>query len=162
MISQDIDFLDSAKCDVCVIGSGPVGSSLAVELIRKGLSVIVLESGFARPDRKIQSLSDAIINSPSAHHPMDVAVSRSLGGTSRLWGGRCTFLDEIDFQYREYVPDSGWPIRFGDLAVYLGRAAELLGCNDGQKVTEWSQLGDSDIETTSLEHLVKRVRHRML
>jgi choline dehydrogenase-like flavoprotein len=74
---------------------------------------------------------------------MDVAVSRSLGGTSRWWGGRCVFLDDIDFQQREYVPDSGWPIDFDDLAPYLPRAAELLGCNDGPfSAPDWNETGD--------------------
>ena len=95
MILSDLDVLASWNCDVCIIGSGPVGSSLAVDLSQRGLSVIVLEFGLQRPDRKIQSLSDAEITYPQAHHRMELAVSRSFGGTSRLWGGRSAFLDEL-------------------------------------------------------------------
>src|SRR5262249_30165102 len=114
MILSDLDALASSKCDVCIVGSGPVGTSLAVDLSRRGLSVIVLESGLRRPDNKIQSLSNAEITYPQTHHRMELAVSRSLGGTSRLWGGRSAFLDEIDFERRDYVPNSGWPIGFAD------------------------------------------------
>lgn len=159
MIAHDLNQLASAKCDVCIIGSGPVGSALAVDLVRRGLTVIVLESGLAAPDKQIQSLSDAIIGSPRAHHPMDLAVSRSLGGSSRLWGGRCVFLDKIDFERREYVPGSGWPIDFGDLASHLPRAAELLGCNDGGfKDSDWHRWNDPDVETASLERWVNELR----
>ena len=101
MITCDFDILTSAKCDVCVVGSGPVGRALALDLNCRGLSVLVLESGLVNSDQRIQSLSDAFIKSPRAHHRMDHAISRSLGGTSRLWGGRCVFLDEIDFVNRE-------------------------------------------------------------
>src|SRR5436190_2207417 len=107
MIISDLDVLRSSKCDVCIVGGGLVGCSLAVDLSRKGFSVIILESGLRTPDKKIQSLSDAFITYPHAHHRMDLAVSRCLGGTSHLWGGRCVFLDEIDFEPRPSIPGSG-------------------------------------------------------
>src|SRR5437764_1257594 len=121
MITSDFSVLDSLRCDVCVVGSGPVGTSLAVELESRGLTVAILESGLKRPDQKIQALSDAVIKSLDNHFPTDLAASRSLGGTSRLWGGRCVQLDEIDFEKRDYIPNSGWPIDHRDFAPYWHR-----------------------------------------
>lgn len=159
MITSDFDLLTSVKCDVCIVGTGPVGASLAVDLKRRGLSVFMLESGLAKVDRKIQSLSDVFIASPQAHHQMDAAVCRSLGGTSRLWGGRCTFLDEIDFQKREYIPNSGWPISYDDVARHLDGAAQLLGCDDGNfEADEWISTNDADIDLRHIERWVNETR----
>ncbi len=36
---------------------------------------------------------------------------RAIGGTSRIWGGRAIPFDPIDFEKRDWVPGSGWPLR---------------------------------------------------
>jgi glycosyltransferase involved in cell wall biosynthesis len=159
MIIADFGILDSRQFDVCVAGSGLVGSCLALDLANRGLSVLVLESGLEKPDARIQSLSDAIIASPQYHHPMAEAVTRSLGGTSALWGGRCVLLDEIDFSKRDYVPNSGWPIKYDDISRHERRAAELLGCDDGGfAIDDSSSLGNSEIDFSKLERWVNETR----
>ena len=114
--------------DVCIVGGGPVGLSLAYDLSRRGISVILFESGLRRPSRSQHALSDADIVCGHTHAPMSLAVCRALGGTSWLWGGRCVPLDALDFQPRSSVPDSGWPISEADVAPYHAEAARLLGC----------------------------------
>ncbi len=127
--------------DVCVVGSGPVGLCLALDLAECGLLVVVLESGRRRPCAEAQALSDAIIKTPQHHAPMALAVCRALGGTSLLWGGRCVPLDAIDFTPRAYVPDSGWPITYGDLAAFHARASSLLGAGGDGSVRPGSDYG---------------------
>ena len=114
--------------DVCIVGGGPVGLCLAYDLSRRGVSVVLFESGLRRPSRSQQALSEADIVCGHAHAPMSLAVCRALGGTSWLWGGRCVPLNALDFQPRPYVPDSGWPISESDVAPYHAEAARLLGC----------------------------------
>jgi hypothetical protein len=118
--------LREIAAEICVIGSGPVGLCLAVDLAERGLSVVVIESGREQPNPEVQALSDAVIAAPERHAPMALAVCRALGGTSRLWGGRCVPLDAIDFTRRDYVGESGWPIDYADLAAFHGRASSLL------------------------------------
>ena len=88
MILENSEGLVGDAYDVCVVGAGPVGISLAVELGRKGVSVLLLESGAMSPVASIQELSDAELN-PNVHDDMRIAVARMLGGTSNLWGARC-------------------------------------------------------------------------
>jgi choline dehydrogenase-like flavoprotein len=65
---------------------------------------------------------------------MELAVSRGFGGTSWLWGGRCVTFDDIDFESRPYIPDSGWPITHADVKPWYRQATEYLGCGIDQFV----------------------------
>ena len=49
------------------------------------------------------------------------------GGSTNHWGGMCSPLDPLDFEKRDWVPYSGWPITAADLAPYYARAHSLLG-----------------------------------
>jgi glycosyltransferase involved in cell wall biosynthesis/choline dehydrogenase-like flavoprotein len=159
MIVDDLKFLENRKFDVCVVGSGLVGSCLALDLAHRGHSVLVIESGIAKADPLFQKLSDASIALPQYHHPMSVAVSRALGGTSALWGGRCVLFDEIDFLRRDYIPNSGWPISHRDVAKYERRAAELLGCDDGGfRTYDLNGYAGSEIDFNKLERWVNETR----
>ena len=122
MIHETFDGLGDASHDVCVIGAGPVGISLAVELGRLGFTVLLLESGRRKPDPYIQELSTAEIVSPEIHDDMNIAVSRQLGGTSNLWGGRCLRFDPVDFDPRPKLVDVRWPITYEELLPYYDRA----------------------------------------
>lgn len=128
MISSSIDHLDGQAFDVCIIGAGPIGLSLAMELERSNLKVLILESGGLRRDKSKQELSSAELLNPSVHDDLRIAVSRQLGGTSNLWGGRCQPLNEIDFRTRPYVENSGWPISLEELWPHYKRACYYASC----------------------------------
>ena len=55
------------QADVCVVGAGPAGVSLALGLVEEGLKVIVLEAGPAEPDLENQRFAggDVRINGRS-------------------------------------------------------------------------------------------------
>lgn len=114
--------------DVAVVGSGPVGLKLALDLADFGMDVLLIESGLERRDRDTQALSDAVIANPRAHAPMALAVSRAFGGTSNLWGGRAVPLDEIDFAQRPYAALAQWPIAFGEVSRWYESACRFLDC----------------------------------
>ncbi len=122
MIRDGLDGLTEAAHDVCVIGSGPVGITLALELQRLGRSVLLLESGGESAEAEAQSLSDAHIVDASRHDAMSIAVARRLGGTSNLWGGRCLPFDPIDFEPRPIVGGALWPIGYQDMAPFIAPA----------------------------------------
>ncbi len=130
-IRNDLENLLDIKADVCIVGSGPVGLALATDLARRGIKVVVLESGTKRPQAESGSLSQPEFLSETTHASLDMSVCRALGGTSWLWGGRCQPLDPIDLEKRAHIPDSGWPISFTDIEDYLQPAAEFLDCGPG-------------------------------
>jgi choline dehydrogenase-like flavoprotein len=132
MISTNLGGLPEMQPDVCVVGAGTIGIPLALELERLGCSVLLLESGGKRFSADLQGLADAEIADPDHHAVMNLAVQRRLGGASNLWGGRCVAMEEIDFAARAYVPDSGWPISFADVASYYTAACDYLGCGEAE------------------------------
>jgi choline dehydrogenase-like flavoprotein len=115
----------SPVATVCVIGSGPAGAIASVELAKTGVDVIVLEAGSKDPDHRI----DTNLNNVEVSGNVDLrfGVSRQLGGATNLWSGRLTPFLEIDFERRDWVPDSGWPIAGADLEPHYRRAGEILG-----------------------------------
>ena len=117
MIRAGVDGAGSAAHDTIVVGSGPAGLTLAMELARLGRPTLVLESGLDRPS-KAQELSLAEIVDPSLHDDMRIAMARRLGGTSNLWGGRCMPLDPIDFVPRCFAGEARWPIGYHEVAHY--------------------------------------------
>jgi len=125
---QDIDERNDtvdAEADVCIVGAGCAGMTLAGKLVDAGHRVVLLESGGMDQANEIDQLMEGeCVGFP--YYPLDEARLRFLGGTTNIWGGRCAFFDEIDFEPRSWVPHSGWPIRFRDLADYYRQAQTLL------------------------------------
>lgn len=125
--------------DACVIGAGPAGITVAMEMAERGLSVVLVESGAEGYNATAQRLSDAEITTSGSHSVMADAVRRGLGGTSALWGGRCVPLDAIDFEQRESVSESGWPLTDADLRPFYQRACEILGAGDANFTVRTSE-----------------------
>ncbi|WP_375400952.1 GMC oxidoreductase [uncultured Amnibacterium sp.] len=113
--------------DTVVLGSGPAGVALADGLLRRGRSVLLVESGVARERDTDRATSEG--GDPRGvwgHEPLGEHRRRVLGGTSTAWGGRCIPLDPLDFEVRSWVPDSGWPISYDEYRRWLPEAARLL------------------------------------
>ncbi|HXA53481.1 MAG TPA: FAD-dependent oxidoreductase [Solirubrobacteraceae bacterium] len=113
--------------DVAVVGAGPVGIALALELARAKLRVALIESGGGRWDAAAQSLGDTAADDPP-HHPMSLTTRRQIGGTSNLWAGRCVPFDPIDFIARPIAGNVGWPLAYREVERYHARACEWLVC----------------------------------
>ena len=116
------------RADVAVIGSGPVGLKLALDLADAGLDVVLIDSGRDGNDPAAQALSDAEIADPARHAPMNLAVRRGLGGTSLLWGGRAVAFDAVDFAARDWLPEAAWPIPESEVTPWYEAASDFLDC----------------------------------
>lgn len=145
--ARDIPSGTVLECDVIIVGSGAAGISLACELIGSGKQVILLESGGRTPECDTQALAAGEVADASAHGPLDRYRKRVFGGTTSVWGGRCAPFDGIDFEARDHVPHSGWPIGQDELAPYYRRAHEytLTGNFDYNCATSLDDGGEPTI-----------------
>lgn len=110
--------------DVCIVGGGAAGISLALRLAKKGVTYCVAEAG----GLNFEVASQDLYGGDSIGHPMDPRQGRyrMFGGSTTQWGGRCAELDTLDFEPRPWVPNSGWPIRKSDLQPYYEEAKRAL------------------------------------
>ncbi|KAB0680373.1 FAD-dependent oxidoreductase [Aureimonas leprariae] len=147
----------SAKldADICIVGAGPAGITLALELADTGLKIVLLESGGEVHDPETQSLYSAL-NVGIDYEALERTRSRLLGGSSNCWGGWCKPLDPLDFVERDWIPDSGWPFGSEELAEYYVRAHSYLhlGAFDYSEAAWIQELGRKKVATLPLDNSV--------
>jgi choline dehydrogenase-like flavoprotein len=124
----DADTIQMNAClwaDVCVVGGGTAGISLALALSGQGLRIVLLESGRLREHAPTQALYAGEVADERLHSPADKYRQRRMGGSTATWGGRCVPFDAFDFDTRSQVPDSGWPLSLQDLLPFYPQANAL-------------------------------------
>jgi len=119
------------QADVCVIGAGAAGITVALELSGSGLDVVLLESGGREEDPDYQDLAAGeSIGRPSTTLDSPVRLDqtrlRYFGGTTNHWAGFCRPLSPVDFEIREHLAVSGWPFGPEELDPFMARAAEWV------------------------------------
>src|SRR5690606_30992456 len=108
--------------DVCVVGAGPAGITTALTLANAGIRVLLLEGG----DRSLTPESRSLARGYSigeSYFPLHTTRGFGFGGTSALWFPgyfRTAPLSPLDFEAREGIPYSGWPISRDQLETYYG------------------------------------------
>jgi hypothetical protein len=148
------------EAEVAIVGAGPAGIVLALELASAGHSILLIDSGGDSFDADVQRLGETVGHDP-AHVPMSLATRRQIGGASNLWGGRCVPFDPVDFQHRAIVGNARWPVSYDDLVGHFERACEWCVCGeplfdarlipglaDDALIPGWPE---GDVRSTSLE-----------
>jgi acetylornithine/succinyldiaminopimelate/putrescine aminotransferase len=143
-----------------VVGAGPAGITLALELADAGHRTLLIESGGNSYNADTQHLGDTVGEDPT-HVPMSLATRRQVGGASNLWAGRCVPFDPVDFRERSIVGGARWPVSYGEMETYFSRACEWCMC--GEPVFDATQVPslartslipgwpDGDVRATTLE-----------
>jgi hypothetical protein len=115
------------ESDICIVGGGAVGITIAKEFIGTKFQVLILESGGFSSDEKTQSLYEV----ENVGHSLRlqkgyVSRNRFFGGSTNTWAGRCAPLNEIDFEKRDWIDHSGWPFGKSELVPFYKRACAVL------------------------------------
>lgn len=124
--ARELEFTDALQADICIIGAGAAGITLARYLSSTGLDVIMLESGGMSLEGATQALYQTE-RQGLPYYDLTVSRLRYFGGTSNHWAGYCRPNDSIDFAGRPELGIAPWAVGEAELAPYMRRAATDLG-----------------------------------
>ena len=149
----------ATAADVCIVGAGAAGIVLAVDLARRGKSVLLLEGG----GTEIEDVSQDPYRSELTglpHRGSHTGRCRAKGGTTTRWGGHILELDERDFEPRPGIEGSGWPFPKSELAPFYERALAMEGLArvTRQDAEVWREIGVQPPVFPSLEPYLDRKR----
>jgi choline dehydrogenase-like flavoprotein len=135
----------TCSADLCIVGAGVAGVTIANELIGTPPRVLLLEGGGLTFTKSLRSLPTVLSrhlrgeqglargrNVGQYYYPLRFTRARALGGSSRAWashGLQAAPLDKIDFVERDGLPDHGWPFDRQALDPFYERAQRA--CNLG-------------------------------
>jgi choline dehydrogenase-like flavoprotein len=131
--THDLLHGDVIDVDICIVGAGPAGITLARDLIQSGFKVALLESGGSEQNFDTQQLSAGEL-SGELYEPQELTHIRQVGGTAnhmilkmadKQFGYRYSVFEAIDFEKREGIPNSGWPITKAELDPYYEKAQSI-------------------------------------
>jgi choline dehydrogenase-like flavoprotein len=122
------------EADVCIVGSGPVGTTLARDLANRGHRVVLLESGGFERDDRTEGLTEGITTG-DPFDSLSKARTRRFGGMAHLWnsgtaldeiGFRCGSLHAVDLERRPWMTHSvEWPFGLDELGRWYPAAQEI-------------------------------------
>lgn len=131
-----LDQCTSRTFDLCIIGAGPIGITLALEYAKLNPTHQIILLEFGHRDLSSRNVLDDSINilDPAHHHEPYDCTNKGLGGTSATWGGRCVMYDPIDFVDRPILNgECTWDPGFLDsCSPYRSRATEYFECGEGE------------------------------
>ena len=147
--SNNIQDKTIISSDICIVGSGPAGIVVADSLSSQDLSITLLESGGLEGETYTQGLNEGDIIGQDPGYDLEMSRLRLFGGTSNHWAGSNQKLDPIDFENREWVPYSGWPIKYEEVLKYY---------NEATIINEVPDLIDSKYEFFKDDNIVKYIK----
>jgi hypothetical protein len=124
------------QADLCIIGAGAAGISIARSFANGPVRVCLLESGGLDIDADTQALYEGE-NVGLDYFALDATRLRFLGGSTNHWGGMCGPLWPIDFEDRDWVAMSGWPFDFEHLEPYYRSAQDVCELGPFDYGMEW-------------------------
>ena len=116
---------EAVRSQVCIVGAGIAGLTLAHRLSGQGMDVVLLEAGGQAIEAESQSVFEGAQLAGQPGHPHLGTTEgryRVLGGSSLRWGGQLLPLS------RE--PDPAWPVAAAELEPFHAEAERLLGVDD--------------------------------
>jgi len=171
--------LTRLSADVAIVGGGACGLTLARALAGRMRNIVVLESGGLAEDDAHEALNavdiadgcwsdQEFVARDSYHRSLTTHWDgarqtyglrcRGLGGSTQAWAGKSAAFDQIDFEARDWVPFSGWPVTKDALAPWLAQAEELLNLGPGPyDATLWDRIGHTPPEPTLSETAFRTV-----
>lgn len=129
------DLVTHEDFDICIVGAGPAGLTIARHFLESEKKVLLLESGDG-PDYDVTGgLNSGVVKDGDgqggltyaypAGSGLELSRYRGFGGTMNVWTGRIRPLDPTDM--RKPLPVPGWPFHFEELEKWYDVALQDFG-----------------------------------
>lgn len=128
--------LEAFGAPCVVIGAGFLGITVALQLARAGVKVIVIPGGDYEFSATSSELALGSNLNVELHESLERNRPRVIGGNSKTWGGRIAGLDDDDFIARPWLDLPSWPITKESIRPYLESAAQLFGAKYFDTITD--------------------------
>jgi len=116
MISE-INRLDRKDFDFVIVGAGPAGITLALDLEKYGINSLLIEGGSVDYSTESQALYNGKVNG-NLNYDIKHSRLRYFGGSTNHWGGMCRPLSESEL--------AEFPLDKKDLDPFLSEACRIL------------------------------------
>ena len=149
--ARSIDDGARLEADVCVVGAGPAGLAVALELAEGGASVVALAGS--------DETEGEVVGEP--YPPLASTRAGGIGGSASLWyaevargslGARYAPLSPIDFEERDGVPGSGWPFGRETLDPFYARAHDFCDAGPYDYEADPHELAGNGLATGLFRH----------
>jgi len=117
---------EPSRYDICIVGAGAAGISLALQFDATPLRVCLLEAGGSAYEPATQRLFEGEVVAGRYPALRDTRLG-AFGGSTNVWAGWCRPLEPLDFEPREWCSAGGWPFGFDELRPYYARAHDMCG-----------------------------------
>ena len=124
--AREIDSGTNIAADLCIVGAGAAGITIAREFANADIRVCLLEAGGLFVDPLVNRLSEIENVGRRTWKDVNEARLRCFGGTTNHWGGHCAPLEPDDFEKQDWIAHSGWPYSYNELRPYYVRAHDVL------------------------------------
>jgi choline dehydrogenase-like flavoprotein len=126
------------EAEICIVGGGAAGISLAHSLRGRNFRVVLLESGGLELEEPTQALYQGELRGV-AQLDLDASRLRMFGGTTNHWAGWCRPLEAHDFRPADPADPRSWPFGREELDPWYAAAHAALGLGppDGDTLARW-------------------------
>lgn len=137
--SRTVEHNVTIESEICIVGAGAAGITIAREFLDSDFRVSLIESGGLEFNEKTQAIYEGE-NIGQEYYDLDACRLRFFGGTTNHWAGVCTPLTPLDFESRSWIPDSGWPFGFSELKPFYRRAEPICEVESFDRdINYWEQ-----------------------
>jgi choline dehydrogenase-like flavoprotein len=152
---------ENVRADVCIVGAGPSGITVARALASAGVDVVLIERGDTTGVGTQEDLGNAV--NVGIRYAIDKARGTGFGGALHKWlaatplgdgFGRLREFAEDDFADRPWIPLSGWPFSKDELSPFYREARRWFDApwpSDDPEPTWDRELGASIIASAQDE-----------
>lgn len=164
--SSELTSNTNIESDVCIIGAGAAGISIAQSFFGTSVSVALLEGG----GMEFDSASQEIYKGERRGIPypdLETSRARYFGGTTNYWAGHVRPLKESDFEAKPWIGVDAWPITKSDIDPYYKQAFSY--CMYGTGEFEWDKdywankqgITSSPLDDKHFNIIIEQVMHRL-